>query len=92
MAPSHDGHHDDDDDESHASPQAGDTASASPGLWTSVWENNKGALLILISELFGSSMDAMARFLQQGGRAFPVLQVGSCEPLPPCSQCSVLAR
>ncbi|KAJ4393162.1 hypothetical protein N0V93_002369 [Gnomoniopsis smithogilvyi] len=32
----------------------------------SIWENNKGALLILISELFGSSMDAMARYLQQG--------------------------
>lgn len=77
MAPSHDGQHDD-DDENHAYPQAEDTASVSPGLWTSVWENNKGALLILISELFGSSMDAMARFLQQGGRAFPVLQVGTC--------------
>lgn len=41
----------------------------------SIWENNKGALLILISELFGSSMDAMARHLQQGGARFHTLQV-----------------
>lgn len=68
--------HDDHDDENSSS-QAEDGASADLGFWSSVWENNKGALLILISELFGSSMDAMARFLQQGGRAFPVLQVGS---------------
>ncbi|KAJ4424931.1 hypothetical protein N0V82_000435 [Gnomoniopsis sp. IMI 355080] len=41
----------------------------------SVWENNKGALLILISELFGSSMDAMARYLQQGTARFHTLQI-----------------
>lgn len=40
-----------------------------------IWENNKGAILILISELFGSSMDAMARYLQQGGARFHTLQV-----------------
>lgn len=57
-------------------PSHAEDEARSPGFWTSVWEDNKGALMILISELFGSSMDAMARFLQQGGRAFPVLQVG----------------
>lgn len=44
--------------------------------WQSIWENNKGALLILISELFGSSMDAMARYLQQGEARFHAFQVG----------------
>lgn len=44
-------------------------------VWQSIWENNKGALLILISELFGSSMDAMARYLQQGGARFHLFQV-----------------
>lgn len=41
----------------------------------SLWENNKGAILILISELFGSSADAIARYLQQGGARFHTLQV-----------------
>lgn len=50
----------------------------------SIWENNKGALLILISELFGSSMDAMARYLQQGGARFHTLQVRT--PLKPYTQ------
>lgn len=45
-------------------------------VWQSIWENNKGALLILISELFGSSMDAMARYLQQGEARFHAFQVG----------------
>lgn len=40
-----------------------------------IWQNNKGALLILISELFGASMDAMARYLQQGGVHYHTLQV-----------------
>lgn len=44
-------------------------------MWQSIWDNNKGALLILISELFGSSMDAMARYLQQGGTRFHPFQV-----------------
>lgn len=40
-----------------------------------IWENNKGASLILISELFGASMDAMARYLQQGDARYHTLQV-----------------
>lgn len=74
MASSHNGH---DEEDTNTSSQADDGASRSPGFWSSVWDNNKAALMILVSELFGSSMDAMARFLQQGGRAFPVLQVST---------------
>lgn len=44
-------------------------------VWRSIWKNNEGALLILISEVCGSSMDAIARFLQQGGAGFHTLQV-----------------
>lgn len=69
MAPSHD------ENENYSHTEEEEDVGNGPGFWTSVWENNKGALMILISELFGSSMDAMARFLQQGGRAFPVLQI-----------------
>ncbi|KUI70900.1 hypothetical protein VM1G_05780 [Cytospora mali] len=43
--------------------------------WRSIWENNQGALLILLSEVCGSSMDAIARFLQQGGAGFHTLQI-----------------
>jgi hypothetical protein len=35
--------------------------------WKTIWQNNKGMFLILISEMAGSSMDAIVRFLQQGG-------------------------
>lgn len=45
-------------------------------IWQSIWENNQGALLILLSEVFGSCMDATARYLQQGGAGFHTLQVG----------------
>ncbi|EKD16077.1 uncharacterized protein L3040_003512 [Drepanopeziza brunnea f. sp. 'multigermtubi'] len=37
-----------------------------PGLWSRVWKDNKGAIYILISELFGTSTDAIVRGLQQG--------------------------
>ena len=45
------------------------------GTWRSVLENNKGVLYILLSEAAGSSMDAIARFLQQGEIAFHPFQV-----------------
>jgi hypothetical protein len=41
----------------------------------SVWQNNKGMFLILISEMAGSSMDAIVRFLQQGGHGMHPFQV-----------------
>lgn len=43
--------------------------------WWTTWENNKGMFLILISEIVGSSMDAIVRFLQQGGHGMHPLQV-----------------
>lgn len=44
-------------------------------LWRSAWNNNKGACLILLAELAGASMDAMARYLQQGATKFHPFQV-----------------
>ncbi|KAK7744077.1 hypothetical protein SLS53_003595 [Cytospora paraplurivora] len=46
-----------------------------PSVWRSIWENDQGALLILLSEVCSSSMDATARFLQQGGAGIPTLQL-----------------
>ncbi|KUJ08925.1 uncharacterized protein LY89DRAFT_314323 [Mollisia scopiformis] len=43
--------------------------------WRTAWESNKGAALILISEAFGSSSDAIVRFLQQGGHGMHPFQV-----------------
>ena len=43
--------------------------------WRTVWQNNKGMFLILLSEIAGSSMDAIARFLQQGGHGMHPFQV-----------------
>ncbi|KAL1864304.1 hypothetical protein Daus18300_007727 [Diaporthe australafricana] len=52
-------------------------AAAEPvqSTWRSIWQNNKGALLILSSVICGASMDAIARFLQQGGAGFPTLEI-----------------
>ncbi|KAH4107846.1 hypothetical protein HBH64_142130 [Parastagonospora nodorum] len=44
-------------------------------IWRSAWKNNKGACLILLAELAGASMDAMARYLQQGETKFHPFQV-----------------
>lgn len=41
------------------------------------WMNNQGAILILLAEAVGSSMDATVRFLQQGGHGMHPFQVGS---------------
>jgi hypothetical protein len=43
--------------------------------WRSIWEDNKGACLILLAELAGASMDAIARYLQQGATRFHPFQV-----------------
>jgi hypothetical protein len=32
--------------------------------WRSIWQNNKGAFLILMAEVFGTSMDAIVRLLE----------------------------
>jgi len=52
-----------------------------PGKWTSIWQNNRGMLMILLSEVAGSSMDAIVRFLQQGEHRIHPFQV-SISPLP----------
>jgi hypothetical protein len=43
--------------------------------WKAAWQNNKGMFLILLSEIAGSSMDAIVRFLQQGGHSMHPFQV-----------------
>jgi hypothetical protein len=43
--------------------------------WKDVYLNYKGALLILLAQVAGSSMDAIARFLQQGGHGMHPFQV-----------------
>jgi hypothetical protein len=44
--------------------------------WRSKWEENKGMVLILCSEVFGSSMAAVARLLQIDHNGMTTLQVG----------------
>ncbi|KAG8163400.1 hypothetical protein KVR01_006697 [Diaporthe batatas] len=55
--------------------QNASAAEPSQSTWRSIWQNNKGALLILSSVVCGASMDAIARFLQQGGGGFHTLQI-----------------
>jgi hypothetical protein len=62
------------------SPDAEHTVTTDPqpsreSTWRSAWNNNKGACLILLAELAGASMDAMARYLQQGDTKFHPFQV-----------------
>ncbi|KAH8800320.1 hypothetical protein F5884DRAFT_714148 [Xylogone sp. PMI_703] len=47
----------------------------SESVWRNIWLNNKGAFLILLSEIAGSSMDATVRFLQQGGHGMHPFQI-----------------
>lgn len=51
------------------------SAATKESIWRSIWNNNKGACLILLAELAGASMDAMARYLQQGDTKFHPFQV-----------------
>jgi hypothetical protein len=43
--------------------------------WKLVWLNNKGALLVVLASVTGSSMDAIVRFLQQGSHGMHPFQV-----------------
>lgn len=52
-----------------------DGIEQSQSAWKSAWQNNKGIFLILLSEVAGSSMDAIVRFLQQGGHSMHPFQV-----------------
>jgi len=56
-------------------PAATAAAPPAPGAWKATWQNNKGVFLILLAEVGGSSMDAMVRFLQQGGHGMDTFQV-----------------
>ena len=58
----------------HDSPALGHMQK-SQRLWQSVWQNNKGMFLILLAEVAGSSVDAIARFLQQGDHGMHSFQV-----------------
>jgi hypothetical protein len=57
----------------------GEDASQSTALkqsaWTRVWLNNQGAFLVVLASVTGSSMDAIVRFLQQGGHGMHPFQV-----------------
>ncbi|KAF2852136.1 hypothetical protein T440DRAFT_52426 [Plenodomus tracheiphilus IPT5] len=55
--------------------EGSETPSSTPSMWRSIWNDNKGACLILLAELAGASMDAMARYLQQGETKFHPFQV-----------------
>jgi hypothetical protein len=43
--------------------------------WKSIWTNNKGVFLIILAQAVGSTMDAIVRFLQQGGHGMHPFQV-----------------
>jgi hypothetical protein len=46
-----------------------------PNVLKTVWRNNKGVFLILLAQATGSTMDAIVRFLQQGGHGMHPFQV-----------------
>ncbi|KAI4729470.1 hypothetical protein E4T49_02567 [Aureobasidium sp. EXF-10728] len=50
-------------------------SEARPNVLNTIWRNNKGVLLILLAQATGSSMDAIVRFLQQGGHGMHPFQV-----------------
>jgi hypothetical protein len=51
------------------------TAVALQSGWKSAWLNNKGVFLIILAQATGSTMDAIVRFLQQGGHGMHPFQV-----------------
>jgi hypothetical protein len=64
------------DDLQHDDEDESTEVGSSRSTWRAVWQNNKGMFLILLAEMAGSSMDAIVRFLQQGGRSMHPFQVG----------------
>lgn len=53
-----------------------DNSRDTKSTWKEIWQGNKGMFLILIAEIVASSMDAIVRFLQQGGNSMHPFQVG----------------
>ena len=64
----------DDDASTDESTQAS-LESRAPSSWKTVWTNNKGVVFIVLAQAVGSSMDAIVRFLQQGGHRMHPFQV-----------------
>ncbi|KAI8933399.1 hypothetical protein NX059_010014 [Plenodomus lindquistii] len=56
-------------------PEAQSSQQSKSNMRRSMWNDNKGACLILCAEFVGGSMDAMARYLQQGETKFHPFQV-----------------
>ncbi|KAG9557730.1 hypothetical protein KCU71_g6305, partial [Aureobasidium melanogenum] len=63
------------DDEANLSRSSSHASEPKPNVFKSVWRNNKGVFLILLAQATGSTMDAIVRFLQQGGRGMHPFQV-----------------
>jgi hypothetical protein len=65
--------HQDDADVQHEEHESTPSAKA----WKSIWTNNKGVFLIILAQAVGSTMDAIVRFLQQGGHGMHPFQVSA---------------
>ncbi|KAG9568371.1 hypothetical protein KCU60_g17416, partial [Aureobasidium melanogenum] len=63
------------DDEANLSRSSSNASQTKPNVFKSVWRNNKGVFLILLAQATGSTMDAIVRFLQQGGHGMHPFQV-----------------
>jgi hypothetical protein len=50
-------------------------SETTPNVFKQAWRNNKGVFLILLAQATGSTMDAIVRFLQQGGHGIHPFQV-----------------
>ncbi|KAG9518856.1 hypothetical protein KCV07_g5142, partial [Aureobasidium melanogenum] len=63
------------DDEVIPSRSSSNASESKSNVFKSVWCNNKGVFLILLAQATGSTMDAIVRFLQQGGHGMHPFQV-----------------
>jgi hypothetical protein len=50
-------------------------STPSSSRWKPVWTSNKGIFFIILAQAVGSTMDAIVRFLQQGGHGIHPFQV-----------------
>ncbi|KAG9826973.1 hypothetical protein KCU98_g15551, partial [Aureobasidium melanogenum] len=63
------------EDEANLSRSSINASEPKLNVFKSVWRNNKGVFLILLAQATGSTMDAIVRFLQQGGHGMHPFQV-----------------
>ncbi|KAI5199294.1 hypothetical protein E4T39_06368 [Aureobasidium subglaciale] len=61
--------------EEDLSRSSSNSSETKPNAFEKVWRNNKGVFLILLAQATGSTMDAIVRFLQQGGHGMHPFQV-----------------